>query len=82
MTNINATALRKNLFNILDNAIKYNDAINVSTKEGNAIIISEEEYNSLLATIELCSNKELKEKIIKGSKEELKDCIDIDEAKW
>mgnify|MGYP003295980805 CR=1 FL=1 len=45
--------------------------LNSKAQENLEKIISEEEYNSLLATIELCSNKELKEKIIKGSKTKL-----------
>lgn len=82
MTNINVTALRKNLFGTLSNAIKYNEIINVSTKEGNAIILSEEEYEGLIATLELSSNDALKQKILAGKKEKLKDCIDIDEVDW
>ena len=45
MTNTNASNLRKNLFSYLDSAIDYNDIINVNTKKGNAIILSETEYN-------------------------------------
>ena len=82
MTNINATSLRKDLFNMLDNTIKYNETINVSTKDGNAIIISEEEYNGMMATLELCSDSRLKKKILKGSKTPIKNCVNIDEVDW
>ena len=47
MTNTNITNLRKNLFEYIDQAITYNDVINVNTKKGNAVIMSEEEYNGL-----------------------------------
>ena len=82
MTNTNATALRKDLFNMLSNAIKYNETINVNTKEGNAVIISEEEYNGIMATLELCSDTKLKNKIIAGAKESLGDCVSIDKVEW
>ena len=82
MTNTNATALRKDLFGILSNAIKYNETINVNTKDGNAVIISEEEYKGMIATIELSSNSELREKIISGKNESLDDCVNIDEVEW
>ena len=82
MTNTNATALRKNLFSMLNNAIKYNETINVNTKDGNAIILSEEEYNGMLASLELSSNKQLREKILAGKKESLDECVSIDEVKW
>ena len=82
MTNTNATALRKNLFGMLSNAIRYNETINVNTKEGNAVIMSEEEYNGLIATLELCSDTELKNKITTGAKEPLDECAGIDEVVW
>lgn len=63
MTNTNATNLRKNLFSYLESAIDYNDVINVNTKKGNAIIISEAEYNGLLETLYLLSDPTMKEKI-------------------
>jgi len=82
MTNTNATSLRKNLFSMLSDAIKYNETINVSTKDGNAVILSEEEYNGIIATLELCSNKTLREKIVSAKKEKIEDCVDLDEVKW
>ena len=63
MTNINATNLRKNLFSFLDAAIDYNDIINVNTKKGNVIIISEVEYNGLLETLYLLSDPTMREKL-------------------
>ena len=47
MLNTNATNLRKDLFNYLDLAIEFNDVINVNTKKGNVIMLSEQEYNGL-----------------------------------
>lgn len=82
MTNTNATALRKNLFVMLNNAIKYNETINVNTKDGNAVIMSEEEYNGLIATVELSSERTLREKILAGKEEPIEDCISIDEVIW
>lgn len=70
MTNTNITNLRKNLYSMIDNAIKYDEPINVSTKNGNAIILSEEEYNNLIETIYISSKPKLKEEIIKRSKDE------------
>ena len=55
----NISVLRKNLFSSIDNVIEYNDSITVSTKKGNAVIISESEYNAMLETIYLVSQKSL-----------------------
>ena len=78
MTNINATNLRKNLFEFLDTAISYNDVINVNTKKGNAIIISEQEYNGLLETIYLNSIPNMKERLEFGLNATLDDSVDFE----
>ena len=63
--------MRKNLFSSIDNVIEYNDSITVRTKKGNAVIISEAEYNSMIETIYLDSQKGLVEKIKEGEKEDI-----------
>lgn len=67
----NISILRKNLFSSIENVIEYDDSITVSTKKGNAVIISEDEYNSMLETIYLVSQKGLVEKIKEGEKEDV-----------
>ena len=47
MLNTNITNFRKNISGLLEQTIKYNEPVNVSTKDGNAVIISEEDYNGL-----------------------------------
>lgn len=71
MAVINISVLRKNLFSSIDNVIEYNDSITVSTKNGNAVIISETEYNAMLETIYSVSQKGLVEKIKEGEKEDI-----------
>ena len=78
MTNVNATNLRNNLFSYLESAIDYNDVINVSTKKGNAIIISEEEYNGLLETLYLTSNPTMKSRLDEGINATLEECEDFE----
>lgn len=63
MTNTNATNLRKNLFSYLESAIDYNDIISVNTKKGNAIILSEAEYNGLLETLYLLSSEGMRQRL-------------------
>lgn len=67
----NVSVLRKNLFSSIDNVIEFNDSIIVNTKKGNAVIISESEYNAMLETIYLVSQKGLVEKIKEGEKENI-----------
>ena len=82
MLNTNITQFRKNVFAMLENTIKYNEPINISTKSGNAILLSEEEYNGIMATLELSSNTELKKTLIDGMNTPLSECIPEDEVVW
>ena len=50
MRNINITHFRKNIFDLLEQTIRFNEPINVTTKNGNAVVLSEEDYNSLTET--------------------------------
>ena len=74
MTNTNITSFRKDIYNLLEQTIKYNEPINISTKNGNAVVLSEEDYNNLMATLEIENNKKLKE--------DINDCIEESEVNW
>lgn len=80
MTNTNITNFRKNIYELLEQTIKYNEPINISTKNGNAIVLSEEDYNSLIETLYIESIPGLKEDIIKAGSEEFEECIPEDEV--
>ncbi len=80
MTNINITNFRKDIYELLEKTIKYNEPINISTKNGNAVVLSEEDYNNLMETLYISSIPGLKEDIVKGLKEPLEDCIDEEEV--
>lgn len=82
MLNTNITNFRKNIFGLLEQTIKYNEPVNISTKDGNAVIISEEDYNGLMETLYLCSAPGMKEKIIEGLKTPLSKTLPEDEVKW
>ena len=78
MTNTNATNFRKNVFEFLNQAIEYNDVINVNTKNGNAILISEEDYNGMLETLYLNSIPGMIDNIQKAKNEPLNEFVQYD----
>lgn len=82
MLNTNITNFRKNLFSMLEQTIKYNEPVNISTKDGNAVVLSEEDYNGLMETVYLCSVPGLKETIVEGMHTPLSECVSEDEVEW
>ena len=82
MLNTNITNFRKNIFSMLEQTIKYNEPVNISTKDGNAVIISEEDYNSLMETLYLYYIPEQREKIIEGLNTPIEECVAENEVEW
>jgi len=82
MLNTNATSFRKDMFKLLEQAIKFNEPINVSTKNGNAVVISEEDYKGLIETLYLSSIPNIKNGIIEGLNTPVSECITEDEIDW
>lgn len=82
MTNTNITNFRKDIYELIEQTIKYNEPINISTKNGNAVVLSEEDYNGLIETVYLTSIPKMREKLIKGKKEPLADCVAEEEVEW
>ena len=82
MTNTNITNFRKDIYELLKQTIKFNEPINISTKDGNAVVISEADYNGLIETLYLTSTPEMKEKLINGKNNPKDECLSEDKVEW
>ena len=78
MSITNATTLRKNLFGFLDAAAVNDEKIIVTTKNGNAAIVSEEYLRSLEETCYLYSIPGMRESIEEGIATPLEECEAVD----
>ncbi len=66
MKNIYVNDLRKDIYGISQNILNKGAIYNVSCKTGNINMISKKEYDSLLETLYLSSNPEVKKSILEG----------------
>lgn len=82
MTHTNITNFRKNLFEYVNQALDYNDVINVNTKSGNVVMMSEEDYRGLLETLYLSSVPGLKAELLAAAAAPDSDFLPEDEVKW
>ncbi len=71
MTTLTATKARQNLFDVLRKSIKGHTPIQISSKNGDAVLMSKDDYESLLETIELMTIPEMRESI-RHAKEDIK----------
>lgn len=78
MTNTNITSFRKNIFSFVDQAVTYGEVINVNTKNGNAVLLSEEDYRNMVETLHLSVIPGMVESIQEAAKEPLDTCVPYD----
>ena len=82
MTSTNITNFRKNVFQYKEQTVKHNEPLNIHTKEGNAVLLSEEDYSGIMETLYLVSAPGMREKIMSGMEESLSDCVDETAVEW
>lgn len=82
MINTNITNFRKNVFSMLEQTIKFNEPVNVSTKDGNVVVLSEEDYRGMMETLALSAMPAQKEKLLQGKETPLSECIPESEVEW
>ena len=78
MTNTNISHFRRNLFSYVQQAVTYGEVVNISTKNGNAVMLAEDDYNAMLETLNLVSIPGMTERLHKAAAEPLDQCVEYD----
>lgn len=74
-----AENFRDNLSEMIDELIKSNEQLKVTTEMGNVVVLSESHYNGIMETLRIYSSPQEKEKIIEGLNTTVDDCVSEDE---
>lgn len=82
MINTNVTHFRKNVSTLLEQTLKFNEPIHVSTRNGNVVVLSEDDYRGILETLEMNANSVMKQKLLEGKDTPLSECIPESEVEW
>jgi antitoxin YefM len=80
MTIINATQARSKLYNLIDETIEEEKPILITGKRGNAVLVSEENWNAITETLHLLSIPGMRESIREGMEEPVSNCDE--ELEW
>lgn len=75
MAVITASNARANLYRLIDQTNKSHEPVVISGKRNNAVLISEEDWNSIQETLYLISIPGMRESIVNGMKEPLAESI-------
>ena len=82
MSAINITNARKELYTLVENANLYSEPTLIVSKKGNAVLISEKDWNAMQESIYLNSIPGMVESITDGKNTSIADCISEDEVIW
>lgn len=82
MNTTTVTNFRKNIYGMLEKTVRFNETLQIVTKDGNAVVISEEDYDSLMETLYLTSIPEMREKLIDGLHTPLDETVSEDLVEW
>ena len=81
MYHTNATQARANLYQLLDMVLD-SEVVSVSTKRGNAVILSEDDYNAMMETMHLMNIPGMEQSILDAAEEPLEDGVALDDVEW
>lgn len=79
MKSTTAENFSDNLSEMIDELIKSNEQLKVTTETGNVVVLSEAHYNGITETLKIYSNPQEKEKIIEGLHTTVDDCVSEEE---
>ena len=82
MLAINITNARKELYNLVENVNRYSEPTLIVSKKGNAVLLSEEDWNAIQETIYLNSIPGMVKSLTEGKESSLDDCLTEDEIEW
>lgn len=74
MTTLNATEARAKLYSLIDETSSTHQPIVITGKRGNAVLISEEDWNSITETLHLLSVPGMREWIKEGMETPITEC--------
>lgn len=73
MTIMNATEARSKLYSLIDEATETHQPIYITGKRGNAVLLSENDWNAISETLHLLSVPGMRDSIVEGMQEDVAD---------
>ncbi len=74
MATLSATEARKNLYRLIDETSSTHEPITITGKRGNAVLLSESDWQAIQETMFLVNIPGMRESIIEGLKAPIEDC--------
>jgi prevent-host-death family protein len=82
MSAINITNAGKELYNLVENVNLYSEPILIVSKKGNAVLVSESDWNAMQETVYLNSIPGMVESMRTGLETSIEDCVPEEDVEW
>ncbi|MGI1691587.1 type II toxin-antitoxin system Phd/YefM family antitoxin [Thermoanaerobacter uzonensis] len=82
MKTMPVTKVRQNIYKIIEQIKENSEPIQITSRKGNAILVSEEDWNAIQETLYLLSIPNLKESIMDADKTPLDEWKDEEDLGW
>ena len=82
MSAINITNARKELYNLVEAVNLYSEPALIVSKKGNAVLVSERDWNAIQETVYLNTIPGMVESIRRGMDTSIEDCISEENVEW
>ncbi|MCI8683069.1 MAG: type II toxin-antitoxin system Phd/YefM family antitoxin [Lachnospiraceae bacterium] len=82
MSTIDITTAKRDFYNLVENVNLYSEPALIVGKRGNAVLLSEDDWNAIQETLYLNSIEGMAESILNGAKTPVEDCISEDMVEW
>ena len=76
------TNARKELYNLVEEVNLYSEPTLIVSKKGNAVLVSENDWNAIQETVYLNSIPGMVESIKKGMETPIEDCVSEEDVEW
>jgi antitoxin YefM len=82
MKTVSVTQARQNIYQLVEDTISSSEPVQITTKKGNVIIVSEEDWTAIQETLYLLSIPGMRESLIEGINTPIEECKTAEEIGW
>lgn len=82
MKTIPVTSARRDIFNIIEQTIVNSEPIQITSKNGDVVMLSADDWSAIQETLYLVQIPGMRESILDGSSEPISECKALEDIGW
>ena len=82
MRTVPVTNARQDIFNLIEQIIVNSEPIQITSKKGNVVMLSLDDWSAIQETLYLLAVPNMRESILEGAKEPIEECKSLGDIGW